>query len=56
MENQNFTILMEEIREIRKEIKELRNDVWSLKTRFAIIACTFGLAGGKLSSMLPFLK
>lgn len=49
-------LLIEEIRQNRKEIKELRKEVWSLKSRFAIIAITMGLAGGKISAFLPFLK
>ena len=37
-------------------ISGVKEDVNKLKTRFAMIAISFGLAGGKISSLLPFLK
>ena len=49
-------ILLEEIRQNRKEIQSLKKDIWILKSRFMMIAVTMGLAGGKLSTILPFLK
>ena len=49
-------LLVQEVRLNRQEIKELRKEIWTLKTRFALIAMTLGVAGGKLSSFLPFLK
>lgn len=49
-------LLLEEVRLNRKEIQDLRKEIWTLKTRFAVIAMTMGLAGGKISSFLPFLK
>lgn len=39
-----------------ESIEEIKEDVRKLKTKFAVIAITFGLAGGKISSFLPFLK
>lgn len=49
------------------EMKSMRNDfdtkmdgtskdINSLKTRFMIVAISMGMAGGKVSAMLPFLK
>ena len=49
-------LLIEEVRLNRKEIAALRQEVWTLKTRFMLIAVTMGIAGGKLSSILPFLR
>jgi len=49
-------LLLEEVRLNRKEIKELRKELWTLKTRFAMIAVTMGVAGGKVSQFLPFFK
>lgn len=62
-----FELLLEELRLLRVEIKDLRSDLYgeleksnkdisALKTRFMIVAISMGLAGGKLSSLLPFLK
>jgi hypothetical protein len=54
--DQMTSLLLEEIRQNRKEIQELRKEVWSLKARFVAIAVAMGLAGGKLSQFLPFLN
>lgn len=52
--------LYEEIKALRegthKEIESVKKDINTLKTRFMIVAVSMGLAGGKISSMLPFLK
>jgi len=48
-------IILAEVRLNRKEIKELRRDISVLRARFAIIAVLMGLAGGKVSTLLPFL-
>jgi len=48
--------LKQDIRELRAEIKDQRKDIWTLKSRFMIIAISMGLAGGKISTILPFLK
>jgi hypothetical protein len=49
-------LLLDEVRLNRKEIKELRAEIWALKTRFALIAMTLGVAGGKVAQFIPFLK
>ena len=60
-------VLLEELRQIRNDIKEMRKDLYveieatkkdvaTLKTRFMFVAITMGLAGGKISAVLPFLK
>lgn len=54
--DQMTDLLLEEIRQNRKEIQELRKEVWALKSRFVAIAVAMGLAGGKLSQILPFLS
>lgn len=54
--NQMTDLLLEEIRQNRKEIQELRKEVWALKSRFMAIAIAMGLAGGKLSQFVPFLS
>ena len=65
--NRVTEILLEEFRLLRQDIKEdglrrdeaealLRKDVSTLKNRFMLVAVTMGLAGGKLSALLPFLK
>jgi hypothetical protein len=70
MNNQNdklVEVLLEELRLLRRDIKEdrikiyrdmeeLKKDIGTLKTRFMMVAITMGLAGGKLSAFLPFLK
>lgn len=45
-------LILDEIRENRREIKELRKEVWTLKTKFAVIALTMGIAGGKAGHFL----
>jgi len=67
MDEKLFEVLMEELRLLRSDVKELRGDLYgeikdtkkdigSLKTRFMLVAITMGLAGGKASAILPFLK
>lgn len=70
MSNQNdklVEVLLDELRLLRQDIKEdrikiyediedLKKDIGTLKTRFMMVAITMGLAGGKLSALLPFLK
>ena len=67
MDDKMAELLIEEIRLLRQEIKEMRQefykelggakkDITTLKTRFMIVAVTMGLAGGKISSVIPFLK
>jgi len=46
----------EEIKNIYEKINESNRDLNSLKTRFMIVAVTMGTAGGKLSSLIPFLR
>ena len=55
MDDKVFKLLVDEIRENRKELKDLRETVTGLKIKFGIIAGIFGLIGGKLSSLLGFL-
>jgi tetrahydromethanopterin S-methyltransferase subunit G len=67
MDEKLFDVLMQRLdriedkidnnfKETEESIDEIKEDVRKLKTKFAIIAITFGLAGGKISSLLPFLK
>ena len=68
MENDKLVeVLLEEFRLLRQEIKEdglrrdknmddIKKDVNALKTKFMLVAISMGLAGGKISSFLPFLK
>ena len=42
------TILLAEMRELRKDIKDIRKDLYSLKTRVAIISAAFGILGAYL--------
>lgn len=62
-----FELLLEELRLLRTELKDMRQefhgeldaakkDINALKTRFMLVAISMGLAGGKLSALLPFLK
>lgn len=57
---QELRMLRTDINEMRKElygeIDSVKKDVNTLKTRFMIIAVTMGLAGGKISSFLPFFR
>jgi len=60
---QVIDLLISEVRLLRADIKELygkvetsNKSVDTLKTRFMLVAVTMGLAGGKLSAVLPFLK
>ena len=48
-------VILEEVRVNREEIKELRKEIATLRTRFAVVAICFGVAGGKLSTLLPFI-
>ena len=48
-------LLLDEVRLNRQEIKELRKEIWSLKTRFAVIALAMGIAGGKAGQMVSML-
>lgn len=54
--DQMTDLLLEEIRQNRKEIQELRKEVWALKARFMLIAVTMGIAGGNIGQMFPFWK
>ena len=49
-----------ELREMRKEIHDeivkSNNSMNRLNTKFMVIALTMGVAGGKISAILPFLK
>ena len=67
MDEKLFEVLMEELRLLRSDVKELRGDLYgelkdtkkdisSLKTRFMLVAVTMGLAGGKVSAIIPFFK
>jgi hypothetical protein len=60
-------VLLEEVRELRSDIKDMRHEVFleihktskdisTLKFRFMAVAITMGLAGGKVSALIPFLK
>lgn len=49
-------VLIDEIRELRKEVGVIHKGLFTLKTRFMMVAVTMGLAGGKLSAIFPFLK
>jgi len=49
-------VVLDEVRMNREEIKELRKEISTLRTRFAVVAVSLGLAGGKLSTFLPFLS
>ena len=60
-------LLLQELQNIRNELRDMRKehgqemasvkkDVNSLKTKFMFVAVTMGLAGGKISAYLPFLK
>ena len=60
-------LLISEVRGVRKDMTamEIRlqdriasnNDaISSLKTKFMMVAVTMGVAGGKLSSIIPFLQ
>lgn len=56
-QNEQMTdLLLQEIRQNRKEIQELRKEVWALKSRFMAIAIAMGVAGGKISQLVPFLS
>lgn len=68
MDNKEINqLLIQELRLLRQDIKELRKDLYTeiestkkdvnaLKTRFMIVAITMGIAGGKASAVIPFLK
>lgn len=67
MDDKFSELLLQELQNIRNELVDMRKDhgkemasvkkdVNSLKTKFMIVAVTMGLAGGKISSYLPFLK
>jgi hypothetical protein len=43
-------------KEFYAELEKTNKDVSTLKTRFMFVAITMGLAGGKISAVLPFLK
>lgn len=47
-------LLLEEIRQNRREIQELRKEVWALKARFMAISIAMGLAGGKIAQFTLF--
>ena len=40
----------------RQDMNKVKRDINALKTKFAIIALSLGMAGGKLAEFLPFLK
>jgi len=60
-------VLLTELRGLRAELHEMKKDLYSeindtkkdistLKTRFMLVAVTMGVAGSKISAILPFLK
>lgn len=55
IEKVNATFL-EENKQIWKEVNNINLSLTRLKSRFAIVAITFGLAGSKLANYIPFLR
>lgn len=41
---------------LRLDIGKSNKDISTLKTKFMLVAMTMGLAGGKVSTIIPFLK
>ena len=48
-------LLITEIRLLRQDIQNLQKDNYTLRVRLAVIAAVMGVAGGKISTYLPFL-
>lgn len=55
IEKVNSTFLQEN-KELWTEVHKTNITVTTLKSRFALVAITFGLAGSKIANYIPFLR